>query len=70
MIEKFVIKSIIKYNPHLRNKSSKNFVKFNKYRNLSKSTEFCTFQDNLGFSLYIIFFTSCVVEISEENLRR
>ena len=40
MIEKFVIKFIIKYNPHLRNKSSKKFVKFNKYRNLSKFVEF------------------------------
>ena len=45
-------------------------MKFNKYRNLSKSIEFWTFQNNLSFNLYIISLTSCLVIISKEDHRR
>jgi len=53
-----------------RSKSLKGFSEFNKYGALSNSTEFWTFQNDLDLNLYVVFFTSCMVTISEKYLGR
>ena len=53
-----------------RGKSLKEFSEFNKYGNLSNSIEFWTFQNNLDLNLCVVFFTSCMVTISEKDLGR